>query len=284
MIQHQHSPSSMLKTPLSFVQGGQQHQIASNMKGIPTSDGYPGNNTSVINGGSEASQNKQPTQHHRVSGPVDQTANSTHHNVSAQRQNINSLQLQPSRCQQDQSFAQNFSKRHSMDLITTRGASTFGHTCTNNSGLQNNNLFHSSSHHTTHTAAAGDLLSMSRRSLDTALPDNSSNVITKKRSATMVDDMMSDVGVVCDGSSTNQGRFNTSNNIMQHLETQTPQLNTQRMSKGFNNNTPSLTSTSTNVSSPLIDEADGNDYDSYLNHRTIRQCLRADSFEMMDDC
>ncbi len=271
----QHSPNSMLKSHNSLIQGSQHHQIDSNMD-----DSLPRIDYS-INEGSE----KQ----HRASVSVDQTPDiaTQHQHVAAYCHNFTQSQPQ---CQHNHSFAQEFSKRHSMELITPLSTS-FGHTYTNNG--QQTNLFLSSSHHTAHTAAAGDLLSMSRRALDNPHPSNPSND-TKKRSSTMVDGMC-DVGSACDRSSITPGRYKTSSIVAQHAPL-TLQFNSQNIQKGlfipslqdascfnkFQLQSPTLTTTSTCVSSPLVGAVDGNNQ-SYQHHRTIRQCIRSDSFEMMDD-
>lgn len=283
-----HSPNRvMLKPPITLVQGDEKHQVASNIAGIPriASCPGPGSQKFLINEGSETChiqplQQQQHQQH--VSISLDQTLNSNNQHVAAQRQNF-----QPRRQhQQDRSNAQEVSKIHSMDLISL-GSTSIGHTYPNN-------LFSSSSDRTAHTAAAGDLLSMSYCALDTPLSSNPSNTPNKKRSATMVDGMYgSDVGR---GTST-PGRYKN-RSIMNHAvpltTTHIPHSHTSHhLQNGafipnhedtsyFNNSTQSQ---STLTSSPLASTMDGSNDESYSNHRTTRQCLRSDSFEMMmDDC
>ena len=275
----------------SFIQGSQHYQIASNMdKSLPRIDDYLGKKKCAFKEGSETCHN-QPTQQHRASASVDLTPDITTQHVATQCHNF--TQSQP-HFQHNHSFAQEVSKIHNMELITPLSTS-FGHTYTKNNGQQNN-LFHSSSHHTAHTAAAGDLLSMSRRALDNPHPSNSSNGITKKRSSTMVDGMC-DVGGACDRSSFPPGQYNTSNDIVPQSTTHTPQFNSQNVHNGslipslqdassfnkFQLQSPTQITTSTCVSYPVFGSMDGNIDESFQNHRTIRQCIRSDSFEMMDD-
>jgi hypothetical protein len=296
MIHHSANITMLKPPPASFVQDGQhqQHQIASNMAGNRRSASSPGSHNC----------HNQPTTHHQHHASMNHhDQDSSHHHAAAQYQTYTPSQSQPQH-QQYQAFAQEANKRHSMDLITPR-ATSFGYTNTNNNGHSSfpslqNNLFQSSSHHTAHTAVAGDLLSMSRRALDyPPLPTT-----TKKRSATMVDGMLcgSDVG---DNSTSTPGRYNNNN---QHAMPQptTPTPHNPQLNNGHHNvqngsfipnlqdtscfnytqmqSTPTTTTTSTSVSSPLVGVMGGNTDESYQNHRTIRRCLRSDSFEMMDDC
>ena len=198
---------------------------------------------------------------------------------------------------------QHHSFSSSMDLISP-ASSTTGHDARGSSAIQpvQSNLFKSSSHHTSHTAAAGDLLTMSRRAL---YPPQSSqsNAIARKRSATMANGTN-------DSSNTGQLDVMSMNGTNSHIsgQHQTNSLNSQQhihapqhshlmdQSRGvfpndaqgkvhFNDQAASPTGIPppTYVSSSTIGSAGDND-ESYQQHRTIRRCRRSDSFDMMEDC
>ena len=189
---------------------------------------------------------------------------------------------QQSGCTPQAQYAQQPQQQHSnthvrsvtsaMDLMSTSSLSgTFFRP------PQQTDLFKSSSHHTSHTAAAGDLLSMSRRAFE---PPSvvQKTVSGKKRSSTITDgdDVKMD-GMNFVGPQTNTQQ---QNNMQTHHVFATPTDTSTFHNNGFNSTATtklcSIVSTSTFASQGGADE-------SYQQHRTIRRCQRPDSFEMMED-
>jgi len=163
-----------------------------------------------------------------------------------------------------------------MDLMST---SPFSRTFF--SPQQQRNLFKSSSHHTSHTAAAGDLLSMSRRALEP--PSNlKESVSGKKRSSTNAEDPGNDAAM--DGMSIAAPQSNNTqqqNNIQTQHVSATPTDTSTFYNNGFNSTT-ATTKLCNTVSSSTFASQGGSD-ESYQQHRTIRRCQRSESFEMMED-
>lgn len=188
-----------------------------------------------------------------------------------------------------QSSTQQIQPQHSfaasMDLISS--TSSNGPRTQSGSHQFQSDLFRSSSHHTSHTVAAGDLLTMSRRSLDQ--PDfDQNNASPKKRSATMADSTGNPNQFNFMGrsnSSGGQNHMNASANPQQHGNA--PQH--VRMVGGLFANAPagsqqngqgmSGAESATYVSSSTVGTMEDNG-ESYREHRTIRRCRRSDSFEM----
>jgi len=150
---------------------------------------------------------------------------------------------------------------------------------------QNNNLFKSSSHHTSHTAAAGDLLSMSRRALEP--PSCHQNPLGgKKRSSTISEDPgndvnmcgMSFVGPQHNNLQQQQQQQQHINNGAHHDVSATPTETSLFYNYGFNSS--ATTKLCNNVSSSTV-ASQGDAYESYQHHRTIRRCIRHS--EMMDE-
>ena len=134
-------------------------------------------------------------------------------------------------------------------------------------------LFISSSHHTSHIAAAGDLLSMSRCTVDSQIAGANQSDASKKRNSTMTDGGMQQHH--------QQGNV-AQNNMMDQDMSNPPQH--------YNNNVSAPTGTATSRSSFDSSTTGGNylrtlggSNEEPLQHRAIRQCRRSDSFEMMDD-
>lgn len=180
---------------------------------------------------------------------------------------------------QQQPQSQVHSVASAMDLISS--SSQIGQSNGNRFPPQHqNNLFQSSSHHTSHTAAAGDLLSMSRRALDPPTI-NQNSLGGKKRSSTMTDDP--------DGNDVNMNgsTFNGPQHDNLHQSAGAHQVTTATPAETspFHLNGFSVTGTTklyNNVSTSTFASQGGMD-ESYQQHRTIRRCQRSDSFEMMDD-
>jgi len=163
----------------------------------------------------------------------------------------------------------------SMDLISTSSLSR-----TFSSPQKQQNLFKSSSHHTSHTAAAGDLLSMSRRAFEP--PSNlKESVSGKKRSSTITGDTGNDATM--DGMSLAASQSNNTeqqNNMQTHHVSATPTDTSTFYNNGFNST--ATTKLCNTVSSSTV-ESQGDADESYQQHRTIRRCQRSESFEMMED-
>jgi hypothetical protein len=147
----------------------------------------------------------------------------------------------------------------SMDLMTT---SSFNRPQPHENANASFGMFKSSSHHTSHTAAAGDLLSMSR-TMDTPVISKEQ----KKRTASY------------GGKSYNDSMAHSA----MQFSVQQHQLNPAAM-------WPLPTSTTNNM--PIQDSAGSsytpyeqqlqNKQESYEYQNNKRRCQRADSFEMMD--
>ena len=233
---------------------------------------------------------------------------SIHHNATnGQGQNVQHVPAQPQhhiywKHQQDASSANQTDIRHysfasSMDLISSTAASVaYAHgnsyQPTQSQPLQND-LFKSSSHHTSHTAAAGDLLTMSRRALDPPALKQM-DFFTKKRSVTMADatDNSSQLNFkkspARSYSVPAQGLSNLLNPLQQQNQYQlymhAPQHINPLEPKGvfFPNQSRSGSSSVEQASSSMVHDLGGVD-ESHQEHRTIRRCCRSDSFEMMED-
>mmetsp|Transcript_9380 Transcript_9380/g.20188 ORF Transcript_9380/g.20188 Transcript_9380/m.20188 type:complete len:256 (+) Transcript_9380:151-918(+) len=185
----------------------------------------------------------------------------------------------------------------SMDLMTPQGIAPPPQA----QGLytSHSHLFKSSSHHTSYSAAAGDLLTMSRRAFN---PDQQSD--QKKRHAAAADwnDGQTNVnansnyfGIVPlpDGNKFNgdckscqnqeQGTFHPWHSMDMSDPKQSPLFNTQSHHETALFVAPVSTDGSTSTSSTMggMSPSAGND-DLYQCHRTTRRCRRSDSFEMMD--
>lgn len=219
-----------------------------------------------------------------------------------QAQNIQAVAPQPQnnmqwRHQQQQAFGQQASTRHhsfaySMDLISPTTSTS--HTNGTSSTLQpvQSHLFRSSSHHTSHTAAAGDLLTMSRRALEPSPPNQH---YLRKRSSTDANgsNTSQSNGMIMNGSNSQilgQHHASATNpqqqaHVPQHLQSmeQVGGLfpNTQDKSS-FGNQASAAFQTTASVSSSTVGTAGDND-ESHQHHRTIRRCRRSDSSEMMED-
>ena len=233
---------------------------------------------------------------------------SIHQNMTnGQGQNVQHVPAQPQhhiywKLQQDASSAHQTDIRHysfasSMDLISSTAASVaYAHgnsyQPTHSQPLQND-LFKSSSHHTSHTAAAGDLLTMSRRALDPPAP-NQVDFFTKKRSVTMADARDNSSQLNFKNSPARsysvpaQGLSNLLNPLQQQNQYQlymhAPQHINPLEQKGvfFPNQSRSGSSSVERASSSMVHDLGGVD-ESHQEHRTIRRCRRSDSFEMMED-
>lgn len=134
-------------------------------------------------------------------------------------------------------------------------------------------MFQSSSHHTSHIAQAGDLLSMSR---STDAPSLMVKEFSKKRTAsyggqtfrgTMMQDGINTFGVLQERQQQNPSAQAMWTNPSQ----QTNYIMTNQVSIGS-------VSPHANVQSLRQDTAE-----SYQNHNTKRRCYRSDSYEMTDD-
>jgi hypothetical protein len=232
---------------------------------------------------------------------------SIHQSTNGQGQNVQHVPAQPQhhihwKHQQDESSAHQTDTRHysfasSMDLISSTAASV-AHANGNSyqptqSQQLENDLFKSSSHHTSHTAAAGDLLTMSHRALDPTAP-NKMIFFTKKRSVTTADttDNASQRnfknGPARSFSVPAQGLSNLMNPLQQQHQHQlymhAPQHSNPLEQKGvfFPNQSRSGSSSVEWASSSIVHDLGGVD-ESHQEHRTIRRCRRSDSFEMMED-
>lgn len=197
-----------------------------------------------------------------------------HHPFVATAQQQQHMQLGVASSQQ-QSFAQipaasaqqpklQHSILSSMDLMVPSSFSR-PHTTTENKNATFS-MFKSSSHHTSHTAAAGDLLSMSR-SIDTT----SVRASEKKRTASYGGQSYRDTIM--------QGANNGSQfGVQQQNNTATPAM-WSLPTPTTNNIVNQVTGGSFSSASQQLQ---GNE-ESYQNQMAKRRCRRADSFEMMDD-
>eukprot|EP00578_Thalassiosira_sp_NH16_P023380 CAMPEP_0181096406 /NCGR_PEP_ID=MMETSP1071-20121207/11017_1 /TAXON_ID=35127 /ORGANISM="Thalassiosira sp., Strain NH16" /LENGTH=270 /DNA_ID=CAMNT_0023178815 /DNA_START=8 /DNA_END=820 /DNA_ORIENTATION=- len=269
----------MLKPTVAVVQGG-QHQHEQSGSSIRRTE-LPIYRQGMING----------TTHQPRQDPAGHVQNSE--SVAALPQNNMQWQHQ----QQRPSFGQQTNTRHdyhsfasSMDLISPTTSTSLSHGNATIRPLPND-LFKSSSHHTSHTAAAGDLLTMSRRALDPP-PPNPSTPLTKKRSSTDADAIGRNTGHF---NFTNMNRSHSTgrqqfmyNSNAQQPSANVPQHRSSSEQAGGGLPNPQATSDFSHngytnyVSSSTIGTA-GDNEDSRHEHRTIRQCRRENSFEMMED-
>lgn len=182
--------------------------------------------------------------------------------------------------QQQHTTTQVRSVASSMDLSTSSLSGQFNRT----SFLppQQKHLFQSSSHHTSHTAAAGDLLSMSRRAFEPPSIHQQNSLGGKKRSSTISEDPGHDVNMngmsIVGPQQQNNLQQQQQNNIGMSA---TPTDTSSSYNNGFNSN--ATTKLCNNVSSSTF-ASQGDADESYQHHRTIRRrCQRPGSFEMMED-
>mmetsp|Transcript_13464 Transcript_13464/g.29242 ORF Transcript_13464/g.29242 Transcript_13464/m.29242 type:complete len:278 (+) Transcript_13464:178-1011(+) len=268
--------ANMLKPTVAVVQGGQRQEQSGASIRRTSEPSFRGMN----NGG--FATNQQPPQ---------ASAGHAQNVPSAAAQPQNNMQWQHGLGQQANTRHHSFAS--SMDLISHTASTSIANRNVTAQPLHDN-LFKSSSHHTSHTVAAGDLLTMSRRALDPP-PPNQSNFITKKRSATKADatgdsntgqsnDSMSING---SGSNSTRGQHFMNNSNPQKPIMHAPQHKVlDQMGGAFPNNqaTSFLTRpASTNSISSSTLGTMGEKEESYQEHRTIRQCRRSNSFEMMED-
>ena len=246
-------------------------------------------NQDMSNGGGLISPNQQyPPQQVAQPLPMEQqfqNAQQQGHIVQPQ----NSIQWQQQQQQQNQpnfSYQQrNRSGSFAIDLISSTTTSQVA-PCHNNQTLQNFNLFKSSSHRTSHTAAAGDLLTMSHRALDPPPQQSSSNgliVGTKKRSSTGSSDFNFVNRRTSSGGSHQQQQQHYINTTPQHSSIMQVGVGDAKFpnNNDMNQDTTSAVKNTAYVSASTMGGDDAYNDDS--EHRTIRQCRRSDSFEMMDD-
>ncbi|KAL9181480.1 hypothetical protein ACHAXT_010285 [Thalassiosira profunda] len=162
-----------------------------------------------------------------------------------------------------------------------------------------NHLFRSSSHHTSHTAAAGDLLTMSRRALDPP-PSNPAGGGAKKRSSYGNDSctgqsafggMDQTISQPAGQSQQMQGTTFGQPAQQQHFRAQQSgdhamgQQTEGMFPNGGHQGTPAhqnqaIPAFRTYVSSSTVGSEGDND-DSHQHHRSVRRCRRSDSFEMI---
>ena len=173
----------------------------------------------------------------------------------------------------------------SMDLVLP---SSFSHQPHANQrvSFDKNSLFKSSSHHTSHTAAAGDLLSMSR-TRDTESPSGREQM--KKRTASYGDYSHMDM----DASMSNQ--FGVPQQQQQQrnvflMGTGTPSAAGAQpfhprsfVSQVSEASIFQNVSSGASVGSVYSHQQQEHDGDSYQHHTNKRRCLRSSSFDMMDD-
>ncbi|KAL7482676.1 hypothetical protein ACHAW6_008331 [Cyclotella cf. meneghiniana] len=179
----------------------------------------------------------------------------------------------------------------SMDLMLPSSFSAQPSRGNNPSSFGKGSLFQSSSHHTSHTAAAGDLLSMSHRPMETS--SNNAKEQTKKRTASYsgrshMEAMMMNSNIspfVMPQQQLNVFSWNAATAVAGSQQLPTP--NSTANSVSANGSMLSSSSTSASASgswfSQLQEQQDRDSDESYQHHRTIRQCRRSDSYEMMDD-
>lgn len=212
--------------------------------------------------------------------------------------------------QQKQASTRHHLYASSMDLISTTVSTATTH-ATGTSAFQplQSQLFSSSSHHTSHTAAAGDLLTMSRRALDSQ-PHGQADAMLKRR---LEDGSVgqpqnrggghtSTMSEAASGKHSSHSTFvglygNHSESRGQHhanathpeQQVRAPQHShptehaggvvlPKTQGKAFYPDTSFFDAVAT--SSSVVGAA--GDY-THQHHRTIRRCRRSDSFEMMED-
>ncbi len=220
----------------------------------------------------------QPQQH-RVTAPPDL-------NVSFAASTTSNIVSRSNTIGHYQSFAS------SMDLMTPHGFAPQPQS--QGFSSSHSHLFKSSSHHTSYSAAAGDLLTMSRRAFDPVQQSDQ-----KKRNAETTDgnDGQTNVTAYChhfgivpqpggnkfngdcnSGQNQQNGNFRKLQSMVMNDPKQPPLFNIQSHNETTLNAAPVSTDGSTSTTSTT---AGGNE-DSCQYHRTIRRCRRSDSFEMMD--
>lgn len=158
-------------------------------------------------------------------------------------------------------------------------------------------LFNSSSHHTSHTAAAGDLLTMSRRALDPSRPiDQKKRTASDDSNGQTINSNTNMIG----GSSQTAGQYFTGplhaphqGHVRGYNSMDMSDLSYHQQPSFLNALSPATTeptalstdgssgSTSASCAMGGIYNTEEND-ESYQHHRTTRRCRRSDSFEMMD--
>lgn len=213
-----------------------------------------------------------------------------------------------------QGRAMNHSYVSAMDLITTTASTASNHAKMTFGTFQplQSQLFSSSSHHTSHAAAAGDLLTMNRRALDPQQPVGQGNGIIKRRLEDNEDGSVS-VGQpqnleggmerqmveVANCQNADQSTFlgmdrNNSQSTGQrasaiagqHHAPQHIEVFRDSQGKAFFHDKASPKDPETPLFGVLAKTSSkvGAAGDrAYQHHRTIRRCRRSDSFEMMTD-
>lgn len=201
-------------------------------------------------------------------------------------QSVHCVAAQPRHNSQGTDIRQ-YSFASSMDLITSTPTSTTVNVDlhlyqSTQSQHLHRNLFRSSSHHTSHTAGAGDLLTMSRRALDPPQSD----CFQKKRSVATADatDNASQLSFIRRSSVPTLGLYNPLNPMQQEIQQNIPASHHKNPHEQKELFTPNQ---SRSASSSIEWASSSTDYEgmgkSDQGHRTIRRCRRSDSFEMMED-
>lgn len=169
----------------------------------------------------------------------------------------------------------------SMDLSLPSAFSTHSHN-SHRVSFDKNSLFMASSHHTSHTAAAGDLLSMSRSTPDTSTSNAKEQ---KKRAASysgQSDMMMQGINVNQFGAQQQQQPV-FSMSVVAPTPGSHQFMHSNQVSAGSLFSTFS-TNASTAGSVYSQPQQQQQEYDgSYQYHINKRTCRRSSSFDMMDD-
>jgi hypothetical protein len=177
-----------------------------------------------------------------------------------------------------------------MDLMLPSSFSTQPSHGNNLSSFGKGSLFQSSSHNTSHTAAAGDLLSMSHRPMETSSKNAKEHA--KKRTASYsgrshMEAMMMNSNINPFVMPQQQLNVFSWNAAAAAPGSQLPTPNNTVNTVSANGSMLSSSSTSASASgswfSQQQEQQDRDSDESYQHHRTIRQCRRSDSYEMMDD-
>eukprot|EP00584_Thalassiosira_punctigera_P024927 CAMPEP_0172557352 /NCGR_PEP_ID=MMETSP1067-20121228/72756_1 /TAXON_ID=265564 ORGANISM="Thalassiosira punctigera, Strain Tpunct2005C2" /NCGR_SAMPLE_ID=MMETSP1067 /ASSEMBLY_ACC=CAM_ASM_000444 /LENGTH=274 /DNA_ID=CAMNT_0013346413 /DNA_START=159 /DNA_END=983 /DNA_ORIENTATION=+ len=273
----------MLKPTVAVVQGQQQESSA--YVGRDVRRASEPNFNGMVNGVFSA-LNRQPQ------------AQNTQPAASQPQNNMQWQHQQQQTGLGQQAGARHLSFASSMDLISPASNPHFSGNSTSQP-LQSN-LFRSSSHHTSHTAAAGDLLTMSRRALAPSQPQpNKSHAIAKKRSATLADANSSYISQVSFTSTNTNGvnpqiagQIRACANPRQQFHSPQHSFSIEQLGVNpnsnsqddfcLNNQASSAFDAAVNVSSSTVSTFADKD-ESHQHHRTIRRCRRSDSFEMMED-
>jgi hypothetical protein len=206
--------------------------------------------------------------------------------TTGQAQSVQCVAAQPQQYSQETDI-RHYSFASSMDLISSTPA--YATACVDPYSYQSmqsqnlhSNLFKSSSHRTSHTAAAGDLLTMSRRALDPP----QLNCSPKKRSVATADatDNASQLNFIRSPSAPTQGLYNPLNPTQQQIQQHIP---ASHYSNPLKQNEMLIPNQSQSASSSIEWASASTDHEgmekSHQEHRTIRRCRRSDSFEMMED-